>query len=93
MQSSFKAFSELLFNPFTKNDLLNKVRNFINLSQNEKTLLQQTQYKNLLEEINPEKSILPRFELLKNPIVIEDLEIINENKYNFMEERVCNMHF
>ena len=85
--------SELLFNPFTKNDLLNKVRNFINLSQNEKTLLQQTQYKNLLEEINPEKSILPRFELLKNPIVIEDLEIINENKYNFMEERVCNMHF
>ena len=91
----------LLFNPFIDDDLTLKIRNFMNLSKEEKTILQQKQYKQLFDEINPEKSILNRICLekdlnLENKLLDQDSKLngyFNNENYNFLEDRVCSLHF
>lgn len=80
--------SKLLFNPFIEKDLENRIKNFISLSLEERLQLQQNQFENLKKEINPNKSILPRFDLKKNKHCQQEVKISN-----FLEEKVCNMHF
>lgn len=50
----------LLFDPFLQNDLTEKIRNFYNLSDIEKTNLQKTQFADLINFIDPNISILRR---------------------------------
>ena len=75
-------------NPFIEKDLENRIKNFISLSLEERLQLQQNQFENLKKEINPNKSILPRFDLKKNKHCQQEVKISN-----FLEEKVCNMHF
>lgn len=54
---------ELLFNPFDENDLTNKIRNFYNMPQNKKYIIQRNQFISLRDFICGENSILKRLEL------------------------------
>lgn len=55
--------SRLLFNPFIENDLTQKIRNFYNLSNEERVKIQKEQKENLKTFINPVKCILDRINL------------------------------
>jgi hypothetical protein len=58
--------SELLFDPFKKDDLKVVIHNYITSCKEDKDKLISDQLENLLIFINPEISILPRFNLQSN---------------------------
>jgi glycosyltransferase involved in cell wall biosynthesis len=70
--------SELLFDPFKEDDLKIVIHNFITLCKKDKDKLINDQLENLLIFINPEISILPRFNIRSNACEISgDLDLKN----------------
>lgn len=66
----------LLFDPFVENDLTDKIRNFINLSNEERQNLQKVQLDNLNAFINPSRCILERINL--KPVKSKDTDYKKE---------------
>ena len=55
--------NDMLFDPFDENSLVQKIKNFYNLSEEQRTEIASMQKEQLQKILNPEKCILPRFEL------------------------------
>ncbi len=66
----------MLFAPFVKNDLTNKMRTFLELSKVQQIEIWKQQHKKLQILLNPKNSILPRFNLVK-PVQKTNRKILN----------------